>query len=140
MVRRQQSVTAALARLPEVHDYFTIVGFGGNVTSGMAFVGLTPIDERERGVEDAKLALESRAAELSQANHYKSEFLANISHELRTPLNPVMAAAVSLAELDLEPEARVAADFLAERQVFRGVRGFGLGRRQLLQSQPDVSE
>ncbi|MFV1987472.1 MAG: efflux RND transporter permease subunit [Gemmatimonadota bacterium] len=48
----QREVEAVLARVPEVEGYFTVVGFGGNVTSGMAFVGLQPIDERERGAAE----------------------------------------------------------------------------------------
>ncbi len=50
--RYQREVEAVLARVPEVDGYFTIVGRGGNVTSGMAFVSLTPVEERERGVAD----------------------------------------------------------------------------------------
>jgi multidrug efflux pump len=48
----QREVEAVLARVPEVEGYFTIIGFGGNVTSGMAFVGLVPLDERERSADE----------------------------------------------------------------------------------------
>jgi multidrug efflux pump len=47
----QREVEATLARVDEVDGYFTIVGMGGNVTSGMAFVKLKPIDERERSAD-----------------------------------------------------------------------------------------
>ncbi len=48
----QKQVEAVLARTPEVDVYFSVVGFGGNVASGLAFVRLVDIDERERGVEE----------------------------------------------------------------------------------------
>ena len=48
----QRQVEAVLARTPEVDVYFSVVGFGGNVAGGIAFVRLVDIDERERGVEE----------------------------------------------------------------------------------------
>src|SRR5207302_5936 len=49
-------------------------------------------------IEQARHALEEKAAELALASKYKSEFLANMSHELRTPLNSVLILAQQLAE------------------------------------------
>ncbi|MDH3732349.1 MAG: efflux RND transporter permease subunit [Gemmatimonadota bacterium] len=48
----QREVEAVLARAPEVDGYFTVIGFGGNVASGMAFVDLAPLEERERGIDE----------------------------------------------------------------------------------------
>ena len=44
-------------------------------------------------IEQARHALEEKAAELALASKYKSEFLANMSHELRTPLNSILILA-----------------------------------------------
>ncbi len=49
-------------------------------------------------VEQARLALEEKAAELALTSRYKSEFLANMSHELRTPLNSILIFSQQLAE------------------------------------------
>src|SRR6202035_2554601 len=48
--------------------------------------------------EQARYALEEKAAELAQTSKYKSEFLANMSHELRTPLNSILILSQQLAE------------------------------------------
>ncbi|MGH7540429.1 MAG: efflux RND transporter permease subunit, partial [Gemmatimonadota bacterium] len=48
----QQQVEAVLARTPEVDKYFSVVGFGGDVTGGIAFVRLKELAERERGVQE----------------------------------------------------------------------------------------
>src|SRR5690606_33331822 len=45
------------------------------------------VEHKNREVEQARLALEDKAAQLALSSKYKSEFLANMSHELRTPLN-----------------------------------------------------
>ena len=49
-------------------------------------------------IEQARLALEEKVAELTLIGRYKSEFLANVSHELRTPLNPILIFSQQLAE------------------------------------------
>src|SRR5438132_8994877 len=49
-------------------------------------------------VEQARRALEEKAAELALTSKYKSEFLANMSHELRTPLNSILILGQQLAE------------------------------------------
>ena len=49
-------------------------------------------------VEQARRALEEKAAELALTSKYKSEFLANMSHELRTPLNSILILSQQLAD------------------------------------------
>src|SRR5262245_60089017 len=49
-------------------------------------------------IEQARSALEEKAAELALTSKYKSEFLANMSHELRTPLNSILILGQQLAE------------------------------------------
>jgi len=53
----QREMEAILARTPEVEDYFSVVGFGesgpsGNVASGIAFVSLRDLADRERGIDE----------------------------------------------------------------------------------------
>ncbi|MEV0647659.1 HAMP domain-containing protein [Phytomonospora sp. NPDC050363] len=56
------------------------------------------IELKNREIDMARLGLEDKARQLTQASQYKSEFLANISHELRTPLNSLLLLARLLAE------------------------------------------
>ena len=56
------------------------------------------VERKNREVEQAKLALEEKAAQLALSSKYKSEFLANMSHELRTPLNSLLILAQQLGD------------------------------------------
>jgi CheY-like chemotaxis protein len=53
---------------------------------------------QEPEIEQARGALEEKAAELALTSKYKSEFLANMSHELRTPLNSILILGQQLAD------------------------------------------
>ena len=56
------------------------------------------VDVKNREVEQAKAAIEEKAAQLSLTSKYKSEFLSNMSHELRTPLNSLLILAQQLSD------------------------------------------
>ena len=56
------------------------------------------MERRNREIEQARIALEDRAQQLSRSSKYQSEFLANMSHELRTPLNSLLILARLLAD------------------------------------------
>ena len=56
------------------------------------------VERKNSEVEQARHALEDKAAELALTSKYKSEFLANMSHELRTPLNSTLILAKLLAD------------------------------------------
>jgi signal transduction histidine kinase/CheY-like chemotaxis protein len=55
------------------------------------------VERKNAEVEQARRALEEKAAELALTSKYKSEFLANMSHELRTPLNSILILSQQLA-------------------------------------------
>ncbi|QYR53307.1 hybrid sensor histidine kinase/response regulator [Lysobacter soyae] len=67
------------------------------------------VEAKNQQIEQSRVALEEKAAELALTSRYKSEFLANMSHELRTPLNSILILGQQLAE---NPE-----DNLSDRQV-----------------------
>ena len=48
----QQRVEQILSKTRDIQAYFSIVGFGGRVSSGIAFVRLTDWSERDRSVQD----------------------------------------------------------------------------------------
>ena len=50
--RYQREVEAIVSRVPEVQRYFTVIGFGGNVASGISFVRLEDQEDRERSVDE----------------------------------------------------------------------------------------
>ena len=56
------------------------------------------VERKNAEVEQARYALEEKAAELALTSKYKSEFLANMSHELRTPLNSILILSQQLAQ------------------------------------------
>ena len=60
---------------------------------------LVQLDSRdyEAQVEQAKAAIEEKAAQLALTSKYKSEFLSSMSHELRTPLTSIRGALGLLA-------------------------------------------
>jgi signal transduction histidine kinase len=56
------------------------------------------VEQKNREVEGARLALEEKAEQLAVSSKYKSEFMANMSHELRTPLNSLLILAKLLSD------------------------------------------
>ena len=58
------------------------------------------VEQKNRQIEQARLAIEEKAEQLELTSKYKSEFLANMSHELRTPLNSLLILSKLLATND----------------------------------------
>jgi CheY-like chemotaxis protein/signal transduction histidine kinase len=56
------------------------------------------VERKNQEIEQARRALEEKAAELALTSRYKSEFLANMSHELRTPLNSILILGQQLSD------------------------------------------
>ncbi len=56
------------------------------------------VEQKNREIDQARLSLEDKAAQLALTSRYKSEFLANMSHELRTPLNSLLILSRLLAQ------------------------------------------
>jgi signal transduction histidine kinase len=73
-----------------------------SVLAGMATIG---ISEQKRAEDE----LRQVAADLSEADHRKSEFLATLAHELRNPLAPIRTGLdlMRMAPNDLQAMGRV---------------------------------
>ena len=56
------------------------------------------VERKNQEIEQARRAVEEKAAELALTSKYKSEFLANMSHELRTPLNSILILGQQLTD------------------------------------------
>ncbi|HEV8443014.1 MAG TPA: response regulator, partial [Steroidobacteraceae bacterium] len=89
---------------------------------------------KNREIEQARGALEEKAAELALTSKYKSEFLANMSHELRTPLNSILILGQQLTE---NPEGN-----LTNKQVefARTIHGAGTDLLNLISDILDLSK
>ncbi len=96
--------------------------------------GQEELESKYQEVEAAKRLVEEKAAELSVASKYKSEFIANMSHELRTPLNSLLVLAEQLED---NPDGN-----LSERQVQYAnvIRSSGLDLLKLLNEILDLAK
>ncbi len=92
-------------------NFSPLIGDSGEVTGGIsAFYDVT---ERKR-LEDV---LRQSAADLSEADHRKNEFLALLAHELRNPLATISNAAQILMTAKASPEAYRSTTKMMERQI-----------------------
>ena len=88
------SEKALAIRDPSTSDVLYFEGIVEDVTERVRTA-----DELRRANEILEERVAARTAELAQANHAKSLFLADMSHELRTPLNAVLGY-TQLLQLD----------------------------------------
>ncbi len=89
---------------------------GGSPTRLLGIV--VDITERKRSEED----LRCLAAELSEADRRKTEFLATLAHELRNPLAPIRSGLELISRAGLRPEQMARVRDMLGRQVTHMVR------------------
>ena len=59
---------------------------------------IAEVERKNQEIEQARRAVEEKAAELALTSKYKSEFLANMSHELRSSLNSILILGQRLSD------------------------------------------
>ncbi|MEO7724983.1 MAG: sensor histidine kinase [Chthoniobacterales bacterium] len=71
------------------------------------FSTLQFVEEQQRRVQDAEMAMQSATQRAETADEARRQFLRLVSHELRAPLTPMLLGAAELEmESSLSPEAR----------------------------------
>jgi PAS domain S-box-containing protein len=103
-------------------SFFPVTYSSSPQRSGEKVVGLVVVfrDSTER--KRAEEALRKLAADLSESNHRKEEFLATLAHELRNPLAPIRNALTILNLASDNPEMLGQAREMMTRQVSQMVR------------------
>src|SRR5215471_15919815 len=85
---------------------------GGTVGLTFTFQDVTPTRDLVRQLEDKSRLLDEARRKAEEADHVRTDFLANVTHEVRAPLSAIIGMTTLIRDVDVARRIRTSAESL----------------------------